>query len=118
MFREASQRGEISAIGRDKVVILRGFEDHRHSPQALIGEQGAKGVKPNGPLPDVLVPVNATAEPFLGVVQMNHFQVRDPHDRIERAKDTCISVRGPDVVACRKDMAGIQADARCSGRPI
>src|SRR3990172_9494104 len=58
----------------------------------------------------MLVPIDTTPQLLLRVVQMNDLEARDPYDRIECTDDISVPLRGPDVVACRKDVAGIQAD--------
>ncbi len=110
LLRETLKGLQISAIGCYEVVVLRGFDDHRDPSQAGISDQVAKRFEADRPLADVLVTVHAASQFLLAVVDVNDLEGGDAHDLIEYTENAVIIVKGPDVVAGSKQMAGIQAD--------
>src|SRR5690242_21709634 len=61
--------------------------------------------------PDLLVPVEAGAEPLLGVVEMKGPDPAQPEESAAPFHRGPVARIGADVVARRKQMAGVEADA-------
>ncbi len=106
---EASEKGEVAAVVPDGIGLLGGLKDLRDLQEPIVQDDPAEGLRPQGSLPQVLVPVLPGGEGVLGVVHVEEPETLQAKNVGEPLPDPFVIPH--QVVARGVGVAGVEADA-------
>ena len=106
---QASQGSQILAIS---FVAPWGLKEHRKRSEPRVIEQKSKRLKSQFSFANVLMPVHAAAQVFLGVVQMKRLHPVETHDGIKLSEHRLVGRTRPQIVTGCKQVTGVEADTQ------
>src|SRR5262245_24304842 len=89
-------------------MALRCFKAHGQTPEALILHQTAEGFNAQAACSDVLLAVDTTPQPFLGIVEVEHGETLQANEIVKLGKRACIPLGGTQIIASGKGMLGVE----------
>src|SRR5262249_1500037 len=94
-----------------QILSLRRLQTHRQPPEAPVVQDQPERLDAELSLADVVVAVDARAQLFLRIVQMERREALDADELVEFLEHRRVALLGAEIVAGGERVLGVEADA-------